>query len=136
MAADGAVVCDASAFAAMIFGEPGSAEAHSLTRSRRLLAPSLLRYELAQVAIRKCASGRDDVQLVEREFAASFRVPVRLVEPSWPAVFRLARAGGLSAYDASYLQLALELRVPLATLDKRLARAADALGIKAAPRVD
>jgi predicted nucleic acid-binding protein len=136
MAADDAVVCDASAFAAMVFGEPGSAEAHSLTRSRRLLAPSLLRYEVAQVAIRKCASGRGDAGLVEQEFAASFRVPVRLVEPSWRAVFRLARTNGLSAYDASYLQLALELRVPLATLDKRLAETAEALGIRAAPRVD
>jgi len=133
MGVDDAVVCDASVLAAMVFGEPGSSEAHAVTRSRRLLAPSLLRYEMAQVAVRKCATGRGDAPLVEQEFAAGLRVPVRLVEPSWLAVVRLARDKDLTAYDASYLQLALELGVALATLDRGLARTAAALGIKAAP---
>jgi len=46
-------------------------------------------------------------------------------------VVQLARAHGLSAYDASYLQIALALRVPLATLDTRLGKVADKLGIRA-----
>ncbi len=133
MGVDDAVVCDASVLAAMVFGEPGSSEAHAVTRSRRLLAPSLLRYEMAQVAVRKCVVGRGDAPLVEQAFAAGLRVPVRLVEPSWLAVVRLARDKDLTAYDASYLQLALELGVALATLDRGLARTAAALGIKAAP---
>ena len=133
MGADGAVVCDASVLAAMVFGEPRSSEAHALTRSRRLLAPSLLRYEMAQVAVRKCAAGRGDAPLVEKEFSAGLRVPVRFMEPSWLDVVRLAQAARLTAYDASYLQLALELRVPLATLDSGLARAAAELGVGVAP---
>lgn len=40
------------------------------------------------------------------------------------AIHRLAARNGLSAYDAQYLELALRLRLPLATLDKALARAA------------
>jgi predicted nucleic acid-binding protein len=89
---------------------------------------------MAQVAVRKCGARRDDAHLVEQEFAASMCMPMRLVEPSWLAVFRLARAHGLSAYDAAYLQLALELRVPLATLDRQLAQVAATLGIKADPQ--
>jgi predicted nucleic acid-binding protein len=127
-----AVVCDASVLAAITFGEPGSAQAVALARSRRLLAPSLLRYEMAQVAVRKCSAGRSDAALVEQAYAASLRVPIRLVEPSWLAVVGLARSKDLTAYDAAYLQLALELRVPLATLDGRLGRAAADLGISAA----
>ena len=42
------------------------------------------------------------------------------------SIFRLAGKHGLSAYDASYLSLALADSVPLATLDKRLAAAAHA----------
>jgi predicted nucleic acid-binding protein len=80
--------------------------------------------------VRRGARGRT---LVEQAFAAGLRVPVRLVEPSWLAVVRLARDKDLTAYDASYLQLALELGVALATLDRGLARTAVALGIKAAP---
>lgn len=132
--ADHAVVCDASVLAAMVYGEPRSAEAHSLTGSKRLLAPSLLRYEMAQAAVKKCAHSPNDALRVSKALAKSLRVPIRLFAPSWPAVVELARTHALSAYDASYLQLALELQVRLATLDARLGRAAETLGIMAAPR--
>jgi len=128
-----AVVCDASVLVAMAFGEPASAQAHALTRSRRLLAPHLLRYETAQVAARNCRVAGDRADLVAQAYIASLRIPVRLVHPSWPAVLDLARRTGLSAYDASYLQIAQALSIPLATLDKRLARAAEELGLKANP---
>lgn len=41
----------------------------------------------------------------------------------------LARKHKLSAYDAAYLELAQRRRLPLATLDRTLARAAKAAGI-------
>lgn len=41
----------------------------------------------------------------------------------------LARRYKLSAYDAAYLELALRLGLPLATLDADLAKAADTAGI-------
>ncbi len=41
-----------------------------------------------------------------------------------------ARAHGLRSYDASYLQLALRERVPLATLDSKMREAANAAGVK------
>jgi predicted nucleic acid-binding protein len=44
-------------------------------------------------------------------------------------VARLALKHGLTAYDAAYLALALVERLPLATLDKKLAPAADAEGV-------
>lgn len=42
---------------------------------------------------------------------------------------QIARDTGLSAYDASYLELAARLGVPLATLDQRLASAAARVGV-------
>jgi len=44
-------------------------------------------------------------------------------------VLSLARAQQLSAYDSAYLELALRLGLPLATLDTRLADAATRLGV-------
>jgi predicted nucleic acid-binding protein len=41
----------------------------------------------------------------------------------------LARNEGLTAYDASYLELAMRLGVPLATKDAQLARVAAKLGV-------
>ena len=43
---------------------------------------------------------------------------------------QLARRYKLSAYDASYLELALRQGIPLATLDEDLQRAAEKAGIK------
>ena len=44
------------------------------------------------------------------------------------ALLQLARRRGLTVYDAAYLELALRLRCPLATLDRGLADAARAEG--------
>jgi predicted nucleic acid-binding protein len=41
-----------------------------------------------------------------------------------------ARSYGLSSYDAAYLELALRLDCPLATLDKDLRNAAEKAGLK------
>jgi predicted nucleic acid-binding protein len=45
---------------------------------------------------------------------------------AWPDTLALARAYQLSHYDASYLELALRLRLPLGTLDAKLKQAAQA----------
>lgn len=44
-------------------------------------------------------------------------------------IFRLARRHQLTAYDAAYVELALRDRLPLATLDRALARAARIEGV-------
>jgi predicted nucleic acid-binding protein len=46
-------------------------------------------------------------------------------------VFALAREYGLSAYDATYLDLALRTGAALVTFDRRLAQARDAAGASA-----
>jgi predicted nucleic acid-binding protein len=45
------------------------------------------------------------------------------------STLKLARQEGLAAYDAAYLELALRLKLPLATLDNRLAEAAIRCGV-------
>jgi predicted nucleic acid-binding protein len=49
-------------------------------------------------------------------------------------VLALARHHGLSAYDATYLEQAMRLGIPLATLDTRLQAAAQAAGVTLALR--
>jgi predicted nucleic acid-binding protein len=46
------------------------------------------------------------------------------------STLQLARRYGLSAYDASYLELALRAGLPLATLDRDLIQAASKAGVK------
>jgi predicted nucleic acid-binding protein len=48
---------------------------------------------------------------------------------AWDDVLVLARAQSLSAYDATYLELAVRLGLPLATLDEKLNAAAANAGV-------
>lgn len=49
---------------------------------------------------------------------------------AWDQIPALAIQYGLTAYDAAYLELALRLEAPLATLDQDLARAARAAKVR------
>lgn len=51
-------------------------------------------------------------------------------ENSFTGTLRLARKYKLSSYDASYLELAIRLNIPLATLDEDLQKAAKKAGVK------
>ncbi len=48
---------------------------------------------------------------------------------AWHATLQLAGRHGLTPYDAAYLELAQRRRLPLATLDRDLANAAEAEGV-------
>lgn len=48
---------------------------------------------------------------------------------AWKSTLQLASATGLTVYDAAYLELAQRLRLPLATLDHTLAKAAKETGV-------
>jgi len=48
---------------------------------------------------------------------------------AWTDTMHLARGHNLSAYDASYLELAVRLGLPLACLDGKLKTAAAAVGV-------
>ena len=54
------------------------------------------------------------------------------VERAYQQILSMARQHHLSAYDASYLELAVREGLPLATLDNDLRKAATAVGVKIA----
>ncbi len=51
------------------------------------------------------------------------------VARAWVETMHLARTHRLSAYDASYLEFAMRLGLPLATLDAKLKLAAKSVGV-------
>jgi predicted nucleic acid-binding protein len=80
------------------------------------------------------AERRRRVDSGHRQRLAEFlrALPVTLdsetAEHAWTTTAQLADRHRLSAYDASYLELALRRKLPLATLDKDLINAAKASG--------
>lgn len=117
MPAEGPVrVVDASALAAVLFGEPdGDAVADRLDTST-LVAPSLVRYELASVYVKKVERHPEQRSALLEALRLFPRLAVEVQVPP-PEAGAVARETGLTAYDAAYLWLARHLEAPLVTLD-------------------
>lgn len=117
-------VVDASAVAAVLFDEPEAAPIVA-SIAGQLVAPTLLRYELASVCTTKLIRHPARAQEIEARWQLLDQLAIGYAEPDWSSLPHLARRWGLSAYDAAYLQLALERDARLVTLDTRLAAAWD-----------
>jgi predicted nucleic acid-binding protein len=93
--------------------------------SGSLLAPGLLRYEMASVCASKLRNEPKQAMLTLQRYRLLAGLDIEFADPDWDALPLLARQWDLSAYDAAYLQLALKHKAPLVTLDARLASAYD-----------
>lgn len=118
------VVVDASALAALLFGEPAGALLGRRLQGHALHAPRLIGYELANVAAQKMRDHPDGGVAVLEMLAAFTRLDIAHADPDMAEVLALAVATDLTPADASYLWLARRLGAPLVTLDAHLARAA------------
>jgi predicted nucleic acid-binding protein len=121
------VVIDASVVvAALSDSGPEGIWAEQLLISDDLAAPHLMPVEAANV-LRLAALARDISQdSASLAHADLLSLPVELFpyEPIAPRVWELRTS--ITAYDACYVALAEALGTPLATLDRRLTRAAGA----------
>ena len=117
-------VVDASAIAAVVFDEPEGAPVIA-SIGDTLIAPALLRYELASVCATKLQREPRSAQIILSRYRLLAKLDIEYAEPDWDTLPLLARQWAISAYDAAYLQLALAYKAPLVTLDARLARAYD-----------
>jgi predicted nucleic acid-binding protein len=123
-----AVIVDASALGAMAFGEPEGTELQAYLRGETLIAPTILDYELVNVALKKVRRGKASPAEAALLLAAALHLPIARLTVPGSEVFALAGQTGLTAYGASSLWLARSLDAELITLDRRLADVADALG--------
>lgn len=117
----GAKVIDASAVAAMVFGEPEAMAIAEFVNDSRLFAPALLDFELANVCWKKCRRTPAQQPLFLTAYALRRAIAVELAAVDHDETLALAVQTGLSVYDASYLWLSRQLGAELVTLDSRLA---------------
>ncbi len=83
-----------------------------------------------RMAVRRRRLSREDVSHFMTELRAlPLHVDAHTEIRGWVEIPALAYEHGLTTYDAAYLELALRLNVPLATLDGDLARAARRAGV-------
>ncbi len=116
-------VVDASAVAALLFGEPEAESIAERLADARLTAPHLLSFELANVCLIKSRRHPDQQAALAAAFRLRHRLGVDELVVDHDGVVELAAATGLTAYDASYLWLSRRLGADLVTLDRQLAAA-------------
>ena len=116
------LVVDCSVVAALLFDEPQRDAARAAMTGAALFAPFLLDAEMVSVAARKARLDLSDAASLG--LADYLAMPITRREVDLAAQLHIALEDELTAYDAAYLALAVELRAPLATFDARLARAA------------
>jgi predicted nucleic acid-binding protein len=119
-------VVDASALAALLFGEPEAEAIASRLDNARLLAPALLAFELANVCLIKARRHPEQRPALIAAFRLRGRLGVEEVTVDHDSALELAASTGLTAYDASYLWLSRQLEAELVTLDQQFAMAATA----------
>jgi predicted nucleic acid-binding protein len=114
-------VIDASAIAAIAFAEPGADAVIDQIDGYRLHAPTLLSFELMNVAWKYARKQPTAIALFLQalDFVVDLSLVYRGVDQH--GVVALGLETGLTSYDASYLWLARSLDVPLVTLDRKLA---------------
>ena len=116
---DAGAVIDASALAAVIFGEPDARLiAERISRQTWTISTSLLEFEVRNVGLVKARRGELTFEDVDQALREAVFPPTRSFDTN--AAFTLAQDHDLTYYDAGYLQLAIERDASLFTLDRQL----------------
>jgi predicted nucleic acid-binding protein len=133
-------VIDASVALAWCFDDEATAATRALLdrfEGEHAEVPSLWHLELANALASSERNRRITPARISEFIALISGLPIVIDEqtPNFAlsAVLDLARRERLSAYDASYLELAMRRGVPLATKDNDLAKASGRLGVTLLP---
>jgi predicted nucleic acid-binding protein len=131
-------VLDCSVTMAWYFKDEANAYANAVRKSlsrARAIVPALWPLEVANVLI----MGERRQRSTEAEASKWIRylqmLPIRPDDETmsrvWSDILHVARSYDVSAYDASYLELAIRLGLPLASLDDKLKTTASSAGVSA-----
>ena len=130
-------VLDCSVTMAWIFPDEATKATDRLRETlieARAFAPSLWPVEVGNVLLVATRRGRIRANEWPQIRAYLSALPIEIdpvsVVRTWSASIELAHVHQLSVYDAMYLELAVRLRMPLATLDRPLWNAALAAGVE------
>ena len=133
-------VIDASIAGAWILPDEADTLADDCQRALlvdQAIVPAIWWFETRNLLIMSERRGRLDRTATAKALDILAVYPiVRDEQPDGPALLDLARFHGLTAYDAAYLELAVRTKSPIATLDKRLAVAAQKENVPAFARAD
>jgi predicted nucleic acid-binding protein len=135
-----AIVLDSSVALSWCFEDEASPEMDAIyerVRDEGGIVPSLWHVEVGNVLVQAEKRGRIGAAAVTARLESLAQLPISIdIEVparGWGAIVVLARTEGLTTYDATYLDLAMRLGLPLATNDRDLAAAARRAAVPVLP---
>jgi predicted nucleic acid-binding protein len=131
-----ALVIDSSAALTWCFEDEASPESDVLferVRDQGAVVPGLWHLEVANVLLQAERRGRITTGDVAMRLELIAELPIttdnETTARAWREILALARAEGLTTYDATYLELAIRRGLPLQTRDDALIGAAKRSGV-------
>jgi len=136
MAATDNLVLDSSIALAWCFADEQDAYADAIAArfpDLEAVVPALWHLEVANAFLMGERRGRntpvDTVQWTGSLASLPIAIDDQTMARAWTDTVNLARLHNLTAYDATYIELALRRGLPLATLDAKMRAAAIAAGV-------
>ena len=127
-----AIVIDNSVFLSWCLGDEIDATAtHAMQRVAEEggVVPRIWWYELRNALLMNERRGRISLQEASDTLADSLELGIAIDdEHDGSLLLDIARGHSLTVYDAAYLEVAVRRSLPLATLDRRLSKAANGIG--------
>jgi len=120
-------VVDASALGALIFNEPDAGLVAERLDGSRLVAPTLLTFEMASICLKKLNRYPEHREIISQAFRLWPAMEIEEIDVDSHEIVRLAEHKKLTVYDAAYLWLARKLAAELVTLDEQLNRAVEGI---------
>ncbi|MFC1815544.1 type II toxin-antitoxin system VapC family toxin [Thermodesulfobacteriota bacterium] len=124
------IVADTNTFIAVALNEPERGMIIRLTEGHDLVSPEVLPFEIgnALTAMLKRGALKSDEVILAWEMVQYIPVDLRRIDIG--TALKIATQYNIYAYDAYFLECALNLHSPLLTLDRQMKEIAQKIGIQ------
>jgi predicted nucleic acid-binding protein len=124
------IIADTNTFLCVALGEPERESIIASTQSSALFAPEILPYEIANAISKMARRKLITPKQAQDTLNYSLQIPVSLKSVAIDKSLKIASEYGIYAYDAFFLQAAIENQAPIISLDKQLLKTASKLNIE------
>ena len=124
------MIIDASCIIAVLTEEPEREKVLKMTEGANLISPACLPYEVGNSFSAMIKRNRIDGNQAVSAYKIFEKFPIRLVEPDIKKAVEIAAAEKHYAYDVYYIVCALDMGLPLYSLDNGLIEIAKKRGVK------
>jgi len=124
------IISDTNVVMAVALDEPERAAIIEATQSVELLAPEILPYEIGNALSSLFKRGILTTSQMQSAWAATQQIPIEYRAVDILRALKIAAEHKIYAYDAYFLECAIQCRCPLLTLDTKMRAVAKMLKIE------